>query len=260
MVGAPRKIARILLVDDEPFIVQTIGLYLEDEGFKVTMADGGAKALDLLERLDFDLIVTDLSMPVVDGFQVMTAAKKLKPDTQIIILTGQGTLDNAVKAIQYGAYDFVTKPVEDLTVFLISINRALEKRNMLLAQREYLSQIERQNRILWEDMEAARRIQLCMIQRDYGPVSDFLDIYARYLPAKHLGGDFYDAFFLTPGYVAFYIADVAGHGVSAAMVTAFARQAVIKVAEKISAQSKKKDAQPQGDVETSQSGNNGPGF
>ena len=89
----------------------------------------GGKALDLLERLDFDLIVTDLAMPVVDGFQVMTAAKKLKPDTQIIILTGQGTLDNAVKAIQYGAYDFVTKPVEDLTVFLISINRALEKRN-----------------------------------------------------------------------------------------------------------------------------------
>ncbi|MEW5723426.1 MAG: SpoIIE family protein phosphatase [Thermodesulfobacteriota bacterium] len=226
--------SRLLLVDDEPLILETIGLFLEDEGYEVTLADGGARALDEVAARDYDVVVTDLSMPHTDGFEVMAAVRSRQPETPVIVLTGLGTLDNAVKAIQHGAYDFVTKPVQDLTVFHLIIKRAIEKRDMLLTRKAHLAQIERQNQDHLQDLEAARRIQSSLIHRDFGPATRYLRITSRYLPAYNIGGDFYDIFHLPPKYVAFYMADVAGHGVSAAMVTAIAKQTLTNIVGKFS--------------------------
>lgn len=226
----------ILIIDDEPSILDVLGSFLESEGYGIATAIGGRLAVEQLEKADFDLIITDLNMPGVTGFDVMAAAKILRPDTPLITLTGQGTLDNAVLAIKHGAYDFVTKPIKNLSVFLVTIQRALEKRRLLQAQRTYIQQIERQNKALLQDLAAARFIQACMIDHDFGAAGQWLNIVTRYLPAETIGGDFYDVFFLPPHSIGFYLADVAGHGVAAAMVTAFAKQSMLKIAEKVAEQ------------------------
>ncbi len=234
----------ILLVDDEPDILDILSEVLTRDGYLVTTAQGGNPALLLINQSDFDLIITDLLMPGLDGFELMEAAKEARPDTPVILLTGQGTLHNAVRAIQLGAYDLVTKPVSDLSVFRIAIKRALEKRGLLLAQRAYLRRIEEQNRTLTLDLKAAQRIQLSMIRSDFREFDRLLDVSYRYLPAENVGGDFFDVQLLSPARIMFYIADVAGHGVPAAMVTVFAKQAVNRILAELGASVSNKGSLP----------------
>lgn len=232
-IEAPSPV-RILLVDDEPSVLETIGDFLRHEGYAVTPVDGGGPALEKLKKSEFDIIITDLSMPGVDGFAIMKEAQMLQPDTPVIVLTGRGTLENAILAIKHGAYDFLTKPLPSLQVLQINIERALEKRYLRLSQKAYLVQIERQNKALLQDLDAARRIQESIIQHGFGKANHCLNITTRYLPAEKVGGDFFDIFFLAPHFVVFYLADVAGHGVSSAMVTVFAKQALNAISETIS--------------------------
>jgi serine phosphatase RsbU (regulator of sigma subunit)/anti-sigma regulatory factor (Ser/Thr protein kinase) len=233
MTNPKAQNARILLVDDEPFILEVFGTFLEEEGFEVVLAGGGAEALEVLEQSEVDVIITDLSMPGFDGFGLMNAVAILAPDTPVIVLTGMGTLDNAISAIQHGAYDFITKPVEDLSLFLVPIYRAVEKRRFLKTKALYLEQIERQNRALFRDLEAARRIQACLFERTGGPMDQWLSVTVRYQPADLVGGDFLDILPVDEHRAIFYIADVAGHGVLAAMVTAFAKQTLADVVGRV---------------------------
>ena len=89
---------RILLVDDDPFILEGIGADLENQGFTVAKAD---RAIELLAKADFDLVITDLVMENVDGIQVLKKAKELKPDTMVIILTGYGNMNSAIEALRH---------------------------------------------------------------------------------------------------------------------------------------------------------------
>src|SRR5438093_9696772 len=88
--------ARILLVDDEASIRLTLGALLERTSYDVTSADGGEQAVQLLERQAFDLLLTDLKMPGIDGMQVVEAARQRQPDVAIIVLTGHGSLETAI--------------------------------------------------------------------------------------------------------------------------------------------------------------------
>ncbi|MEW5724937.1 MAG: SpoIIE family protein phosphatase [Thermodesulfobacteriota bacterium] len=223
--------AHILVVDDDPGVLGLITDCLEEEGYRVTCAPGGGEALDLLAGGEFDLVVTDLMMPEVDGFQVLEVSTRARPDRPVIILTGYGTLDNTVRALQAGAYDFITKPLHNLSVFLIPVRRALEKRRLTQARQRYLERIESQNRALRQDLRAARRIKLNIMDRDLSEFGPVLDIAPRYLPAEQVGGDFFDVLAFGLEHVLFYMAHVAGQGVTAAMVTVFAKQTLGRLAE-----------------------------
>ena len=236
MTFEARSSVGILLVDDDPQMLETIGEYLIGQGYRVTLTDGGRTALSCLEKNEYDIIITDLSMPGIDGFDIMEEARRLHPDTPVIVLTGRGTLENAVLAIKYGAYDFLTKPLSSLKVLQIHIERALEKRYLLLSRKAYLAQIEEQNRALLQDLEAARRIQEHILRYDYGSAGHCLNITTRYHPAEKVGGDFFDVLHLLPHFVVFYMADVAGHGVSAAMVTVFAKQTLRTISENLASE------------------------
>ncbi|MGD9176101.1 MAG: response regulator, partial [Desulfobacterales bacterium] len=87
----------ILLVDDDPFILEGIGADLESQGFALTEANNGDRALELLAGQKFDLVITDLVMENVDGIQVLKKAKTLHPDTMVIILTGYGNMASAIE-------------------------------------------------------------------------------------------------------------------------------------------------------------------
>ncbi len=105
-------IPNILLVDDDPFILKTIGKALKCKGYQVTKADSGEKAIELLNKSTFDLVITDLVMGDIDGFQVLKAGKELKPEIMAIILTGHSDVALAIDALRFGTDDYLLKPCE----------------------------------------------------------------------------------------------------------------------------------------------------
>ena len=102
----------ILLVDDEKLIRKTFAKDLKAEHFKVTAVAGGQEAINALEQEQYDLVITDLMMPDIDGFAVLKTAKRLAPETSVIILTGYGDMRSAIDALRLGADDFTLKPCE----------------------------------------------------------------------------------------------------------------------------------------------------
>lgn len=223
--------AQILVIDDETIFLDFIRLMLEREHHEVTVSSGGYEAVNLINEVEWDVILTDLKMPVIDGFKLLEIAGIKQPDTPVIIMTGDEKLDNAVRAIQCGAYDFLTKSMSVKGSFLtIAVNRAIERRELKASQRRHLTRIEKQNRELLKDRNAAHFIQQSMIRKDFSFFNRRLHVASRYIPAEHVGGDFFDVLMIKPDTFLFYIADVAGHGVSAAMVTVFAKQTIKKLA------------------------------
>jgi len=102
---------RILVVDDETVVRKAFARALADEGFSVESAADGDEALRLFGEGEFDLVITDLRMPGTDGLGVLRGVKAKRPQTEVVILTGYGTIQNAVAAIKEGAYNYVTKPL-----------------------------------------------------------------------------------------------------------------------------------------------------
>lgn len=143
---------RILVVDDEPAIREVIQEYLSMEGYHVTTACDGVEAVEKIRQKEFDVVVTDLSMPNMDGFGLMRQAQQIQPLTSVIVLSGQGTFENAIEAVHRGAYDFVAKPVRDFKSFKITIDRGLEHKSLLVNkanyQRDLEVQVEKQTREL----------------------------------------------------------------------------------------------------------------
>jgi YesN/AraC family two-component response regulator len=119
----------ILLVDDDPFILEGIGSDLESQGFALTEANSGDRALELLAAQKFDLVITDLVMENVDGIQVLKGAKTLHPDTMVIILTGYGNMASAIEALRHEADDYLLKPCES-TEMLHRIHQCQEKADL----------------------------------------------------------------------------------------------------------------------------------
>jgi len=120
---------RILLVDDDPYILEGIGADLESQGFHVTKTDRGNLALQLLQENHFDLVITDLVMEDTDGLQVLKNAKELNAETMVIILTGYGDMKSAIEALRQQADDYLLKPCESEEMFY-RVNRCLEKREL----------------------------------------------------------------------------------------------------------------------------------
>ena len=104
--------ARILLVDDEIVFANNMSKLLNRRGYQVTAANSGDAALQALMNNSFDVMVLDLKMPGMDGVAVLHEMKKLGLFTEVLVLTGHGSIDTALEAIQLGAYDYLTKPCE----------------------------------------------------------------------------------------------------------------------------------------------------
>ena len=137
--------AKILIADDDELVRDAISKILELFGHQVITADSGNKALELLKD-DIDLIILDINMPEMDGFETMKAINAENMEIPVLFFTGVGTMEYAVKAINLGAYDFIPKPIEDLDIFNVKIRRALEKRMYVLKERSYKINLEQEIR------------------------------------------------------------------------------------------------------------------
>ncbi|RLB28890.1 MAG: sigma-54-dependent Fis family transcriptional regulator, partial [Deltaproteobacteria bacterium] len=115
----------ILVVDDEASILRSVEGILSDEGFEVVCADSGSRALEMIEEVMPDLVLLDIWMPDMDGIQTLERIKSAHPGLQVIMMSGHGTIETAVKATKVGAYDFIEKPLS-LEKLLLSVNNALE--------------------------------------------------------------------------------------------------------------------------------------
>jgi DNA-binding NtrC family response regulator len=133
--------ARVLLVDDEEDFLTMLAERLENRGLKVSTAKKGEDALVEVDEQKFDLIILDLAMPGIDGLETLKRIKGKQPDTEIIMLTGQGTIKTTMEAMKLGAEDFLQKPV-DISLLMDRINDAKDKR-LLLMQSKSVKEIEK---------------------------------------------------------------------------------------------------------------------
>ncbi|MFZ0449624.1 MAG: diguanylate cyclase [Desulfatiglandaceae bacterium] len=133
---------KILVIDDEPEIRELLSEILQGEGFEVFGAADGVEGLELFHDIKPDLVITDVKMPRKDGLAVLKEVKEAKSDIDVIILTGHSDEATAIECLQSGAYDYLLKPVEDIEVLLIAVNRAIHKRNLELKNKDLLRQLE----------------------------------------------------------------------------------------------------------------------
>ncbi len=119
----------ILIVDDEPSILQSLSGVLSDEGFDVLTASNGYEALKIIDTTSPDLVLLDIWMPGIDGIETLKEIKKDNPQTQVIMITGHGTIETAVNATKFGAFDFIEKPLS-IDKVIVSINNALNFRRL----------------------------------------------------------------------------------------------------------------------------------
>lgn len=127
--------ARLLLVDDEVAHLKTLERLFLKEGYQVSTATGGQEALDLLREQRFELVLTDLMMPDIDGMDLLKLVQALQPQAEVILMTAFGTVERAVQGMKEGAYDFVPKPIKRATI-LKAVRQALERQALVEENRE----------------------------------------------------------------------------------------------------------------------------
>ncbi len=129
---------KILVIDDERSIRNTLKEILELEGHSVDVAENGIVGLDMIKAKDYDIVLCDIKMPEMDGIDVLKKIMEIKPETTVVMISGHGNIDTAVEAIKHGAYDFIVKPL-DLNRLLITIRNAGDK-SVLVKETKILKQ------------------------------------------------------------------------------------------------------------------------
>jgi len=133
--------ASMMIVDDDRIILDSLGEFLRLEGYEVETAASFADALKVMERSCIDLIICDVNMPGGNGFELLHVARRRSPEIAVIMVTGYGTIESAVEAIQMGAYDYLTKPIIDDELKLC-VQRALAQQALLCENRALREQLD----------------------------------------------------------------------------------------------------------------------
>ena len=124
----------ILLVDDHKPFRDSLAKILEGEGLRVFPAIDGEEALDILRKEFIHLVLTDLKMPKMDGVELLKVAKTIRPEVEVILITGYGTVDTAVTAMKDGAFDYIQKPFKPREILKL-VRKAMEKQSLVLENR-----------------------------------------------------------------------------------------------------------------------------
>ena len=217
--------ATLLIIDDDDVVRASLAAYLEDSGFKVLQANNGLQGLEVFQQEGPDLMICDLRMPQVDGLELIRRINALGVDVPVIVVSGAGVMNDAVEALRLGAADYLIKPLEDLAVLEHSVRRALDRARLRVENQRYREKLEAANRelqaslhLLQEDQNAGRQVQMNMLPETPWQ-ADGLNFAHQIIPSLYLSGDFVDYFRIDERRIAFYLADVSGHGASSAFVT-----------------------------------------
>ena len=207
---------RILVVDDEPdlepLVLQRMRRSIRSGQYQFVFAQNGVEALQKLGQDDaIDMVLSDINMPQMDGLSLLEHIPEVAPDTRSVIISAYGDMKNIRAAMNRGAFDFVTKPL-DFDDLRVTIERTL---NNLEAWREAESSKVRLAAIE-NELDVASKMQQSILPTEF-PETDHYDVFGSMTPAKEVGGDFFDIFQLENGNIGLAIADVSGKGVPAAL-------------------------------------------
>ena len=133
---------KILTIDDESYIRQSIRTYLEDYGFTVFEAENGKKGIEVFDREHPDLVLLDLRMPEMGGLQVLEVLRDKAPETPLVVASGTGNISSVVEALHLGAWDYILKPIEDLNVLYHSVQKWLRESRLKKENRQYQERLE----------------------------------------------------------------------------------------------------------------------
>jgi len=147
------KQIKILTIDDEYIIRETISDYLEEKGYVIVQAENGRMGIDVFRSEKPDLVLVDLRMPEMDGLDVLSVLCKESPQIPIIMVSGTGILQDAIEAIRKGAWDYVSKPIQDMAVLDHAVNRSLERAQLIRENDAYKEHLEEKVRMRTKELE-----------------------------------------------------------------------------------------------------------
>jgi phosphoserine phosphatase RsbU/P len=229
--------APVLIIDDDAIVRRLFRRVLEQTGSPVLEAENGKVGLALCRESDPAVVLLDLRMPEMDGLDVLSTLVAEHPETPVIVVSGQGTMTDAVEALRRGAWDFVSKPLPDNEILRQAVRRGVERSALLSENRAYSESLRSANERLSaaldelrSDERGARQLQFQLLPED-GLRLGSLRCERRLFPSQLLSGDFLDYFALNDRFAGLYLADVAGHGAASAFVTAILTTLVGKYRE-----------------------------
>lgn len=147
----------ILTIDDEKSIRESFRYYLEDCDYNVLEAENGRIGVEIFKLQRPDLVLVDLRMPEMDGLEVLAKVTQISPETPIIVVSGTGVIRDAVEALHLGAWDYILKPVVDLSILRHAVEKALERARLITENREYKNHLEEMVRTRTAQLEAANK-------------------------------------------------------------------------------------------------------
>ena len=206
----------ILVVDDSATNLQVLVRTLDGTGHRILAARDGETALDIARRVKPDLMLLDVMMPGMDGFDVCRVLKR-DPDTRqtaVIFLSARGEVSDKVSGLELGAADYITKPIQGEEV-LARVATHLSRQHLERALRQSRDRLE-------QELASAARMQRLILPAAM-PLHPTVSFAAYYETSRHAGGDYYDVLPLGADRFAIMVADVSGHGAPAAIVMAMIR-------------------------------------
>jgi sigma-B regulation protein RsbU (phosphoserine phosphatase) len=220
----PAAPGRVLVVDDTEVNRDLLARRLRSLGHEVTMAENGRRALDLLSGSEFDLVLLDIMMPELDGYQVLERIRRDEAlrHVPVIMISAVDEVESVVRCIELGAADYLPKPFNPV-LLRARVGATLEKKRLEDRERSHARDLER-------DLEIGRQIQTDFLPESL-PAPAGWEVAALFRPARQVGGDFYDAFELEDGRLGLTIADVCDKGVGAALFMALFRSLIRSHAE-----------------------------
>jgi len=220
------QLAKILVVDDEPdlqaLISQKFRNKIKAKEYEFHFAENGEKALEKIANDGtIDLVLTDINMPVMDGLTLLSKINELNNKLlRSVIVSAYGDMENIRTAMNRGAYDFITKPI-DLKDLEITIEKSLKEIE------EYKLAVSAQTKLiaLQQELDIANVIQTSILPKTFPPFPDRkeFEIFAKMIPAKDVGGDLYDFFFIDKYRLGVVVGDVSGKGIAAALLMAVSK-------------------------------------
>lgn len=200
----------ILIVDDEPYNIDTIEQELEELGFTICTAENGKTALELVKETPPDVILLDIMMPIMDGFEVLRRLKA-DPDLEhipVIVISAAADSHNTIRGIEMGAEDYLAKPFDPI-LLKARIHSCLERKHYRDLEKQYLEALR-------SEMQIARQIQQCFLPTNTPSIAGW-QFGTWFRSAKEVAGDFYDLFPAADGGMICMVGDVCGKGIGAAL-------------------------------------------
>ena len=224
-------VGHLLVVDDNEMNRDMLSRRLIRQGHTVEMAVDGRQALEMIKTQKFDLVLLDIMMPEMNGYQVLEHMKAddTLPYIPVIMISAVDEIDSIVRCIELGAEDYLPKPFNRV-LLKARIGASLEKKRLRDRQEAYTRQLDIENQRKSDELEQARKIQLSMLPVS-PPADAHIDLAAHQQTASEVGGDYYDFFPQPDGSLRIAVGDATGHGAGSGLMVSMTKASLLAASE-----------------------------